>query len=196
SAGNVVDPLEIARKYNIDSVRYYLIRETPFGEDGFFSETKLVERSNTELANDLGNFANRVLALISQKKNSCIPKGKLDASITKKLDIEKIKKHFENFELHLALAEIMNFVKQCNQYINEKEPWKKDGEELNDILYTLAELLRAMAILLYPFIPSSSEKIAASLGTKIECLDDIFSKKGVEGKKVESQCILFQKIKP
>ncbi|MCX8189628.1 MAG: methionine--tRNA ligase [Candidatus Diapherotrites archaeon] len=194
SSGKVINPIELADKYNIDAVRYYLIRETPFGEDGYFSESKLIERNNTELANDVGNFANRVLALISQKSQGVIPKGELDREIVAKLNIEKIKKHFERFELHLALAEIMGFVKQCNQYINEKEPWKKSGVELNNLLYTLAECLYAIAVMLSAFMPATSDKIAKALKTEVASLKDIFSGKCLTQSKVESRCILFEKI--
>jgi len=194
SSGCTVSPLQLAQKYNIDAVRYYLIREIPFGEDGFFSEAKIIERNNSELANDLGNLVNRSIAMISRKFNGKIPKGTLDKELTSKLNFEKINKHIENFELHLALAEIMSFVKNCNQYINEKEPWKKQGPELANILYTLAESLRAIAVLLYPFMPSSSEKIAASLGIKIGSFKEIFSEKGLAGNNISSSCIVFQKI--
>lgn len=194
SRGNVIDPIELAKKYNIDSVRYYLIREIPFGEDGFFSEETLIERNNKELANDLGNLVNRTLAMAERYFNGVIPNGNLDIKLKKKLNLEKIKRHMQRFELHLALAEIMNFVKACNQYINEKEPWKKQGEELENIIYTLAESLRAIAILLRAFVPATSEKIANGLGIEIRSLDEVFSEKGIAGKKVTRPEILFQKI--
>lgn len=194
STGNVTDPIELAKKYNVDAVRYYLIRETPFGEDGFFSEQKLIERNNTELANDLGNLANRILALISQKSQGFVPKGRLDKEIAAKMNIEKIKKHFERFELHLALAEVMAFVKQCNQYINEKEPWKKSGAELNDLLYTLSECLYAIAIMLSPFMPETADNIAKALKTDVCSIEHIFSSKCLTQEKVENRCILFEKI--
>lgn len=194
SSGVMADPLQLAKKYNVDSVRYYLIREIPFGEDGVFSEAKLVERNNTELANDLGNLANRTLSMISRKFDGRIPRGALDKELAEKLNFEEINRHIENFELHLALSEIMGFVKNCNQYINEKEPWKKNGNELANIMYTLAESLRAISLLLYPFMPSTAEKIADALGVKIGVFSEIFSGKGLAGNKASSSCILFQKL--
>ncbi len=195
SKGNVIDPIELAKRYNVDAIRYYLIREIPFGEDGYFSEEKLIERNNTELANDLGNLVNRTLAMIERYFNSTIPSGSLDNALKEKLRLQAIMQHMQNFELHLALAEIMQFVKACNQYINEKEPWKKQGSELADIIYTLAESLRVIALLLHPFIPTSAERIANSLGIKITNFEDIFSGKGLAGNRIEKIGILFEKTK-
>jgi len=194
SKGNVIDPIELAKNYNIDSIRYYLIREIPFGEDGYFSEEKLIERHNTELANDLGNLVNRTLAMTERYFSGVVPAGSLDVELKEKLNLEKVKQHMQKFELHLALAEIMSFVKACNQYINEKEPWKKQGKELSDIIYTLVEALRAIAILLHAFMPASSEKIANALSIEVKSIEDVFSEKGLAGKKVTKPRILFQKI--
>lgn len=194
SKGNVIDPLDLAKKYNIDSVRYFLIREIPFGEDGFFSEKKLIERNNNELANELGNLAFRTLSLIEKKSKGVIPEAKTSKELEEKLRLEKIKKHMNSFELHHALAEIMSFVKECNRFVNEKEPWKQSGKKLDETLYSLVDSLRIIAILLQPFMPKTSEKIFKQLNIKAQKLSECkfnLTKAGIQIKKGE---ILFKKI--
>ncbi len=194
SRGTVIDPLKLAEKYNIDSVRYFLAREIPFGEDGFFSEEALVKRNNDELANELGNLVNRTISMVERYCNGKIPERKTSKGLRERLALEKIKSHMNAFELHLALGEIMGFVKACNAFVNEKEPWKKQGKELDGILYSLADSLRVIATLLWPFIPASSEKIFKQLGIE---------RKGIEscefgllegGKSIGKKEILFKKI--
>jgi len=194
SKGTVIDPLELADKYNIDSARYFLAREIPFGEDGFFSEEAMIKRNNDELANDLGNLVNRTLSMIERYCDGKVPEGITDKALEEKLKLEKIRKHLKSFELHLALSEIMAFVKACNAFISEREPWKKEGTELKNILFTLIDSLRIIAILLWPFIPASSEKILKQIGehkTEIELCEFNKARPGTEIKK---QGLLFEKI--
>ena len=190
SLGNVVDPLELSKKYSIDSIRYYLIREIPFGEDGDFSEEALVNRHNGELVGDLGNLINRVLVL-AEKSGLKKFSGKKD--LEEKIDIKKIESYMEKLELHKALNEIMDFVRFCNKYINDKEPWKLKGKELENVLYNLLEACRIISILLYPFLPSTSKEIANQLGTKISSIKDCkFRKSFVE--KIKRGNYLFKKV--
>jgi len=194
SKGTVIDPLELAEKYNVDAVRYFLLREIPFGEDGFFSEEALKKRNNDELANELGNLVNRSLAMLEKYCDGKIPAGRPDKALEAKLDLNKIKKHMAAFEMHLALGEIMGFVKACNAFTNEKEPWKKQGSELNSVLYSLADSLRITANLLWPFIPASSEKILEQLGCEKHSIEECrfgLLKPGTQTKKAG---ILFEKI--
>jgi methionyl-tRNA synthetase len=160
SLGNVVDPLKLVGKYPLDAIRYFLIRQVPLGEDGDFSEEALIERLNNELANELGNLVNRVLTLAEKFKGKFKGKPELE----KELKLEEIDKHMENFRVDLALSEIWNFVKACNKYINEKEVWRLEREELSNALYNLLESLRILSILLYPFLPETTEKIRRMLG--------------------------------
>lgn len=194
SKGTVINPIELAKKYNADSIRYFLIREIPFGEDGFFSEEGLKKRNNDELANELGNLVNRSLSMIEKYCNGIIPKGKTHDELKEKLNLNSIKKHMKAFELHLALAEIMGFVKACNVFVNEKEPWKKSGNELQDILYSLGDSLRIIANLLWSFIPSTSEKILEQLGSKKPSIDECQFDLLKSGVKIEKNGILFEKI--
>jgi methionyl-tRNA synthetase len=194
SLGNQIDPVEIVKKYGSDPIRYLFAREIPMGEDGDFSEDSLKERINNELANDLGNLLSRVVTMIDKSFKGKIPKGKNDGELKKELDLGRIEKFMDNFELHNALAEIWNFVRACNKYINEKEPWKLRGEELANVLYSLTDSLRIISILVSPFIPETSGKINEQLGLKAEGLKDVkFGLlKEVKIKKGEH---LFKKIK-
>ncbi|MBL7101069.1 MAG: methionine--tRNA ligase [Nanoarchaeota archaeon] len=166
SLGNVIDPLEIIKKYSADTIRYFLLREIPFGQDGEFSEKKLIERHNQELANDLGNLLRRTTVLIEKNFAGKIPKkGKDD--LCKKLKFSKIDNYMKKLETHNALNEIWKFIKECNKYINDKTPWNiKDKKKLGEVIYNLAEALRITAILIKPFIPNTSEEIAKQLGIK------------------------------
>ena len=160
--GNVVNPSELAKKYQIDSIRYYLIREIPFGEDGNFTEKKLIERHNNELANDLGNLLQRIIILVQKQKR--IEPQKIDKNLFEKLDLEQIKKEMSNYELHNALSTILKFINECNRYINENKPWEK--EDPKPVLYNLLEAIRIISILLEPYMPETSKKIQKQLNIK------------------------------
>ncbi|UCD06912.1 MAG: methionine--tRNA ligase [Candidatus Aenigmatarchaeota archaeon] len=194
SLGVQIDPLEIVKKYGADPVRYLFAREIPMGEDGDFSEQALKDRLNNELANDLGNLLSRVVKMIEKSFSGNVPQGKVDEKLSKQLRVESIEKYMDKFELHNALAEIWNFIRACNRYINEKEPWKLEGKELQDILYTLADSLRIISILISPFIPATSEKINEQLGLKPGILKDV--KFGLlKGGKIKRGEHLFNKVK-
>jgi len=194
SKGNIIDPIDLTKKYNVDALRYFLIREIPFGEDGFFSEKKLIERNNNELANELGNLVFRALTLIEKKNNSLIPEAKTSIELQKKLHLNKIINFMNNFELHLALTEIMSFVKECNRFVNEKKPWQQTGNALNETLYSLADSLRIIAILLQPFMPSTSEKIFMQLNIKPQKLSECNFNLTKANTKIKKSEILFKKI--
>src|SRR3989344_7605285 len=162
SLKNTIDPLVLSKQYSSEVIRYYLIREIPFGEDGDFSEKKLIERNNNELSNDLGNLLQRVIVLT--KKNKNITQQKIDQNLFKKLNLEQIKKEMKNYELHNALSTIWKFINDCNKYINDNKPWEKENPKI--ILYNLLEALRIISILIEPFLPETSEKIQKQLNIK------------------------------
>lgn len=193
SSGTVIDPIELVNRHGTDPLRYFLLREIPFGQDGNFSEDALKERLNNELANELGNLVNRTIVLIEKKTGGKIPKAKTDAKLQKKLNLKKIEGHMERLELHHALAEVFSFITGCNQFINEKEPWNLEGRELEEALYSLADSIRITSVLLQPFMPGTSEKINKQLGVKPGLLKDCRFNLLKPGTKVKKGEVLFRK---
>jgi len=198
SLGNVIDPLEIVKKYPADTIRYFLLREIPFGQDGEFSEKKLIKRHNQELANDLGNLLRRTTVLLEKNFKGKIPKkGKNE--LCKKLKFSKIDSYMKKLELHNTINEIWKFVNECNKYINDKAPWSlTDKKKLANILYNLAEALRIISILIKPFMPNTAEEIAKQLGVKNFEKQNFKHLKygGLKKEKIGKSKILFEKIHP
>jgi len=168
SLGNVVNPLELRKKYDADSIRYYLCRAFPFGEDGDFSEKVLAERHNNELANKLGNLVSRVSALAEKYGLE-----KCENKLIKKLREKEIEEKMENYELDKALNLIFEFIDNCNQYVQENKLWEsKDKKKL----YELVESIKEIALLLSPFMPETAEKIEKIFKGKIKKAEILFRK--------------------
>lgn len=184
SHGKVINVDELISIAGVDSARYFLFRNTVFGEDGDFSEQALIDRHNNELANKLGNLISRVSSLI--EKNGI---EKCENKLLKKLKLKEIEGLFEGFEFDKVLNEIFAFIDICNEYVQNKKPWETKDEK---VLYELADSIKAIAILLFPFIPSTSEKIAKQFGfdIKIENIKKLLNEKN----KIVKGEILFQKI--
>ncbi len=183
SLGNVINPLDLRKKYDADSIRYTLMRSVPFGDDGDFSEKVLVEKHNSELADKLGNLVSRVTALA--EKNGI---QKCENKLLKKLKLKEIEKFVNNYELDKALNLIFEFIDTCNLYVQEKKPWETGDQK---VLYELADSIKAIAILLWPFMPETSEKIASSLNFKIDYKE---IKKPYKVQAIKKSEILFIKI--
>lgn len=192
SLGNTVDPLVIAKRYSTDSLRYFLMKEIPFGKDGDFSEQALIIRHNTELANDLGNLVSRVLSM-AEKFNEPIKKSKIEEKIKANLDEKKISTSIETLDLHVALQEIWRLISEVNAYINAVKPWELKGKKANNVLYNLLESVRIISILVTPFIPETANKINQQLNQKEGSWKQV--KLGlVKEYKVKKGEILFKKI--
>ena len=185
SLGNSISPFTLVEKYGSDSVRYFCLRNFQFasGDDGDFNEKVLVDRHNNELANKLGNLVSRVAGLA--EKNGL---QKTENKLLKKLRLKEIEKLIDGFELDKALNLIFTFIDVCNEYVQSKKPWETKDKK---VLYELVDSIKAIGILLWPFIPSTSEKIAKQFGFEIK-FDDI--KKPIVVKKVKKGEILFKKI--
>lgn len=194
SLGNVIDPFELAKRYPIDAIRYYLIREIPFGQDGDFSEEALKNRLNNELANDLGNLVSRIIAICEKNFNGKIKKSKTDPKLEEKLNLKKINELMNSYNLTEAISEIWAFVKACNKHINDEKIWEMQKEKQEKHLYSLLESIRIISLLLSPFIPETSSKIYAQIG--VSCNNIKEAKFGhINEYMVKKGPILFQKVK-
>ena len=161
--GNVVDPLEIAEKYGIDPLRFYLLKEIPAYDDGEFTIEDFIKRYNGDLANGLGNLVSRVLVLA---KKAGIEKINEIEDVEEKINeiLKRIKDNIEIFKFNEALNAVWELVNLGNQYIDSNEPWKKTGKELNSILSNLIYLIINLGWVLRPFLPETSEKILNKIG--------------------------------
>jgi methionyl-tRNA synthetase len=171
SRGNIVRPMPIQKVLGVDALRYFLLREIVFGQDGSFSYDALVGRYNSDLANGLGNLASRTLAMITQYREGVVPESSSNQQIAQvaTVTIQNALEAYERFEFSKALESVWVLIAAVDKYIVDNAPWKlfKDPNEkqrLDEVLYTAAEALRIATALLYPVMPQSSAKIWAQLG--------------------------------
>ncbi len=168
SLGNVIDPVRLVERYGLDPVRYFLLREVPFGGDGDFSHRAMVARLNGDLANDLGNLVQRVLAMIQRNCAGRLPQpgpyAAADTALLAAADrvLERLRAEFRLQAFHRALEAVWEVVGAANRYVDEQAPWalrKTDPERMATVLYVLAEVIRRLAILLQPVMPGSAAAI-------------------------------------
>ena len=173
SDGNVIDPFEMAAEYGVDQLRYFLLREVPFGADGSYSHEAIVNRTNADLANDLGNLAQRSLSMIAKNCDGAVPvqgwMGEEDHAMLAAVDglLPTVREAMEVPAPHQALAAVFDVVAEANRYFAAAEPWalkKTDPERMGTVLYVTAEVVRQVAILCQPFMPESSAKLLAAVG--------------------------------
>ena len=177
SLGNVIDPNELVQSFGVDQVRYFLMREIPFGMDGDFSRDKLITRVNAELANNIGNLAQRVLSMINKNCDAKVPQYKFEDSDKKLLafafvQADKVRNEII-YEQHFsrALEMISQIATRANEFVDASAPWtlkKENPERMAAVLYTLAECLRRIGLLLLPFTPEAANKLLDQLAVAQE----------------------------
>jgi methionyl-tRNA synthetase len=177
SLGNVVDPVALIDAFGLDQVRYFLLREVPFGQDGSYTEDAIISRINTDLANELGNLAQRSLSMVNKNLDGVVPQPGEFASEDRDLLaiadglLEKVREHYDVPAMHLALEAIWLMLGAANRYFSAQEPWvlrksdaPSDQERFGTVLYTTLEVVRIAALLVQPVMPDSAAKLLDLLG--------------------------------
>jgi methionyl-tRNA synthetase len=180
SLGNVVEPRKLAEIFGLDQIRYFLLREKPFGADGSLSHAAIISRINVDLANDLGNLAQRTLSLITRNCDGVLPargpETEDDTALLAASDalLEAVRAHVEDQTFHEALEEIWKVIRAANGYIDRQAPWalnKTDKVRMGSVLRVLVDTLRVVATLLQPFMPSSMARMLDQLGVAPDARD-------------------------
>jgi methionyl-tRNA synthetase len=199
SLGNVLDPFVVIERFGADALRHYLFREVSFGQDGSISTAGFEARYETELANDYGNLASRVLAMVDRYRSGVVPEAAVDAVLAEDFDgaLDRFRSLLDLAELTQALEEAWKLVRRLNRYVEETKPWElakdeADPERLDEVLYNLVEGLRVTTLLLVPYLPRTSEKLLAALAEESRGLAELGSRPG--GQAVERVPPLFPKI--
>jgi len=200
SLGNVLDPFVVIDRFGADALRFYLFREVSFGQDGSISTAGFESRYETELANDYGNLASRVLAMVDRYRSGVVPAGAgVDAVLAEDFEgvVPRVEELLDRAELSQALEVIWALVRRLNRFVEETKPWElakdeADPERLDEVLYNLVEGLRVTTLLLVPYLPNTAEKLLGALEESSRDLAELGSRGG--GQTVERVPPLFPKI--
>jgi len=204
SLGNIVDPLALVEKYGADVARYYLLSEIPTFDDGDFSEKRLIEKSNTELAANVGNLVNRTMVFLANNFNGEIPHSELGQAErafleAQKKQIDVITGHLDALRLKEAMDSTMAFSSNANKFFQDSAPWKsvkEDKAQASASLYVLANQVKDLAILLSVPLPDAGESIFSQLGMEKRKWDDLGVLSLKPGHKTGKPSILFRKLEP
>ena len=206
-AGDVVDPVILIERYGIDALKYFLLREYTFGQDGVFTNEVMLRRMNYDLANDLGNLVSRTISMIEKYCGGVIPEAATCDPIDEELKAtalgaaEKVEKQMDKFAFNMALEEIWIVVRRANKYIDEKAPWilAKDPDkkaELDTVMRNLAEAIRIVTVLIEPFMHSTSKEIRKQLGMSVleAVWEEAFTFDAIGGAHVQKGRVLFPRL--
>jgi methionyl-tRNA synthetase len=203
SIGNVIDPFEIIDRFGADTLRFYLFREVIFGADGSLSAAGFEGRYNSELANEYGNLASRTLSMIGRYRDGVVPEAGADAELIEELGglDQRVCEKLDAVDITGALEEIWAAVRRLNRFVQDEEPWKLSKDEaaagrLDQVLYSLAEGLRTVSVLLHPYMPDSAGRLLEALGQDDLTLASAGFGSRPGGAATEQLAPLFPRIEP
>jgi methionyl-tRNA synthetase len=200
SLGNVLDPFEVIDRFGSDALRFYLLRDVPFGQDGSVSTTAFEQRYESELANEYGNLASRVLAMVGRYRDGVVPQAQLDPSLAGEMDsmVDQVRELIDRVELSQALDAIWERVRRLNRYVEERAPWQlakqSADEELDSVLGSLVAALHRVSVILHPYLPAATARLLGALGADDLSIAAARGSVDLGGSRVGALAPLFPKV--